>query len=248
MKEVIYTIPVNDAFNTPCECPLCELEAKMSADLLNYFMGPSMMEPDVRISTNEKGFCKTHLTAMYNRQENRLGLGLMLHTHLSDLGADLNDKLSKAIPAKDSNLMSRIKGDYKENLKKMAEEVDRRVTSCALCERVEYTMDRYIDVIMWQYFEDAAFRDKFDHSKGFCLPHLSLLLRGAAKYLTQKQATVFINNLCSVQNPSMDVLRDDLLWFTQKFDYRNEKEPWKNSHDAVPRTIRKIIGKSSLNQ
>jgi len=248
MKERIYTIPVNDAFSKPCECALCELEAKTSTDLLNYYMGPSMMEPDVRINTNEKGFCKNHLAAMYNLQENRLGLGLMLQTHITDLCEDLNGKLKKAIPPKDTGLMSRMKGDYKENLRKMADEVDKREKTCALCERMEFTMDRYIDVIMWQYFEDTEFRAKFDQSKGFCLPHLSILLRGAAKYLSQKDATTFVNNLCAIQNHSMDTLRDELLWFTQKFDYKNEKEPWGNSRDAVPRTIRKITGNSNLNQ
>lgn len=248
MKERIYTIPVNDAFNEPCECPLCELEAKTSKDLLNYFMGPSMMEPDVRIMTNEKGFCKTHFSAMYNRQENRLGLGLMLQTHLSDLCEDLNKKLSKSIPSQNTGFMSGIKGDFRENLKKTADEVDKRGTSCALCDRLEYTMDRYIDVILWQYFEDKAFREKFEKSKGFCLPHLAMLLRGAAKYLSQKEAASFVNNLSTIQNHSMDTMRDELLWFTQKFDYKNENEPWGNSRDAVPRTIRKIVGNANLNQ
>lgn len=248
MKERIYTIPVNDAFNKQCECALCELEAKTSSDLLNYFMGPSMMEPDVRISTNTKGFCRTHLTAMYNMQENRLGLGLMLQTHLSDLCGDINGKLIRSIPRKDERLFNRMKGDYRDNLKKLADELDQRGASCVLCDRLEYTMDRYLDVIMWQYFEEEEFREKFNNTKGFCLPHLSLLLRGAAKYLTQKQAVVFVTNLSTIQNHSMDTLRDELLWFTQKFDYKNEKEPWGNSRDAVPRTIRKIMGKSDLNQ
>lgn len=248
MKERIYTIPVNDAFNEPCECPLCELEAKTSRDLLNYFMGPSMMEPDVRIGTNKKGFCRIHYSAMYNLQENRLGLGLMLQTHLADLCEDLNAKLAQAVPDRDAGFKSRMKGDYRENLNKIADEVDKREVSCALCDRLEYTMGRYVDVILWQYFEDDAFREKFEKTKGFCLPHLSLLLRGAAKHLSKKEAAVFVNNLCILQNHSMDTLRDELLWFTKKFDYKNEKEPWGNSRDAVPRTIRKIAGNSNLNQ
>ncbi len=32
---------------------------------------------------------------------------------------------------------------------------------------------------------------------------------------------------------------DDLEWFIDKFDYRNENEPWKNSKDAVQRSILK---------
>ena len=64
MKERIYTIPVNDAFGIECDCPLCELEKQTTADLLGYYIGSSMMESDVRVTTNEKGFCNSHMAAM----------------------------------------------------------------------------------------------------------------------------------------------------------------------------------------
>jgi hypothetical protein len=105
-----------------------------------------------------------------------------------------------------------------------------------------------MDVILWQYFEDPDFRDRFEQTPGFCLPHVAMLLRGAAKYLSRKEASIFMTSLCEAQNRSMDTLRDELLWFTKKFDYKNEKEPWGNSHDAVPRSIRKIVGDLGLNQ
>jgi hypothetical protein len=248
MKEKIYTIPVNDAFNKTCECPLCEMEAKTTSDLLTYYMGASLMESDVRILTNEKGFCKAHLSAMYNLQSNRLGLGLMLQTHLADLCRDLNGRLVKSIPSKDGGFITRAKENYKKNLNQMADEIAKRVSSCVLCDRLAYTMDRYMDVILWQYFEDPDFRDRFEQTPGFCLPHVAMLLRGAAKYLSRKEASIFMTSLCEAQNRSMDTLRDELLWFTKKFDYKNEKEPWGNSHDAVPRSIRKIVGDLGLNQ
>ena len=34
-------------------------------------------------------------------------------------------------------------------------------------------------------------------------------------------------------------VRDDLEWFTDKFDYRNADAPWKNSKDALIRAILK---------
>ncbi|MHB1484755.1 MAG: DUF6062 family protein [Saccharofermentanales bacterium] len=248
MKERIYTIPVNDAFNEECECAMCKLEEKTTNDLLNYFLGPSLMEPDVRMVTNKKGFCQKHLTALYNRQENRLGLGLMLHTHFVDLCDDVNTKLSKAVPSQNTGFFSGMKGDYKDNLAKAAEMIKKRVESCALCDRLDYTIDRYVDVILWQYFEDKAFRERFAQTKGFCLPHIAMLLEGAAKYLSQKDAATFVKALSLLQNQSMDTLRDELEWFTQKFDYKNEDKPWGNSRDAIPRAIRKIVGNSDLNQ
>ena len=33
MKEQIYTIPVNEVYDTDCECPLCELEKKLEKEI-----------------------------------------------------------------------------------------------------------------------------------------------------------------------------------------------------------------------
>lgn len=248
MKERIYTIPVNDAFAKDCECALCDLEETTTRDLVNYYMGASMMESDVRVSTNEKGFCRSHLAAMYNLQENRLALGLMLHTHLDDVCKDINHKLEKAASPSAAGKIFAGKGDVRQGLVKLAERIEKRTESCALCERLEYTMDRYIDVILWQYFEESEFKRKFTESKGFCLPHTALLLRGCAKYLSASQASAFAKSLAGIQNTSLETMCKDIEWFTLKFDYRNQDKPWGNSKDAVPRTIRKLLGKADLKQ
>lgn len=247
MKEKIYTIPVNDAFSEECECPMCKLEKKTTDDLLEYFMGPSLMESDVRILTNEKGFCTKHLSSMYNMQKNRLGLGLMLHTHFQNLCEETEKNLKKAGSAKDKKIFS-LKAGYKEQLEDIADKIEDRIESCALCDKLNYTMDRYIDVILWQYFEDREFEKKFLSTKGFCLLHLAMLLRGCAKYLTGSRAASFVNALAKLENESMETLESELKWFTEKFDYKNEKKPWGNSKDAVPRTIRKIVGPADLKQ
>jgi len=248
MKEKIYTIPVNDAFNNSCECPLCELEKKTISDLLSYYMGASIMEPDVRINTNEKGFCREHLAAMYNRQENRLGLALMLHTNLVETNKKTKKNLKGISKLKSKFNLFAQDGGHKGKLIAAAKDIEANVKSCALCERLEYTLDRYIDVIMWQFFEDNKFHDKFLKANGFCLQHLAVLIRGAAKYLSESQSEIFINKLTEIENNSLDTLEGEIKWFTQKFDYKNEDAPWGNSKDAVPRTIRKISGRADLKQ
>ncbi len=165
MKERIYTIPVNDAFAKDCECALCELEVVTTRDLVNYYMGASMMESDVRVSTNEKGFCSRHLAAMYNLQENRLALGLMLHTHLDDVCKDIGHKLEKSAAPSVAGKIFAGKGDVRQGLVKLAERIEKRTESCALCERLEYTMDRYIDVILWQFLKRASLNGNFLKAK-----------------------------------------------------------------------------------
>jgi len=246
MKEKIYTIPVNDAYAAAGRCPLCTLEATMTGQLLEYYLGPALMEPDVRKATNDKGFCREHLRALYNQEQNRLGLGLMLHTHTSDLVEDLNPSLSQSAPSGQARFFSGKQKNFKQNLLAMADRIDRRAKSCAVCDRLAYTMDRYLDVIFYQYFADPSFKKIFDEGQGYCLPHVAALLRGAAKYLGQNEAAEFVGALSRIQNQSLETLRDDVEWYTLKYDYRNQHKDWKNSKDALPRAIRKLGGDCDL--
>ena len=81
MKEKIYTIPVNDAFSSDCECPICSMYKALEDDAVSYTMGPSYMEDDIRAVTDKKGFCQKHLKKVYDC-ENRLGFALVMKTHL----------------------------------------------------------------------------------------------------------------------------------------------------------------------
>ena len=93
--EQIYTIPVNEAFEASaadksCGCPFCSLYNKLEDDELELILGASMMEPDVRIKTNEQGFCRLHYDLMFVRK-NRLGMALTLESHLGELKKELKD-------------------------------------------------------------------------------------------------------------------------------------------------------------
>lgn len=248
MKEKIYTIPVHDAYQEHNACPLCTLEQTLTDELLQYYLGPALMEPEVRVQTNDRGFCPAHWRGLYNREENRLGLGLLLHTHIADVTDDLHKALPRAIPAPQKGLFAGKQKDYKDKILEVAEAIEGRVKSCTICERLEQTMQHYLDVICHEYFHEPEFRQQFDAGHGYCLPHLALLLRGAARYLGQNQAAEFITNLARQQHDSLVTLRDDVEWFTLKFDYRNANADWKNSRDALPRAIRKLNGRTDLKQ
>ena len=49
MKEQLFTIPVGDAFRTDCECPVCKLYEDLEKESIEFVMGPSYMEDDIRI-------------------------------------------------------------------------------------------------------------------------------------------------------------------------------------------------------
>ena len=65
MKEQLYTIPVTDAFESNCECPLCKMKKELEQNAIEYTLGPSYMEDDNRAMTDELGFCEQHIQRLY---------------------------------------------------------------------------------------------------------------------------------------------------------------------------------------
>lgn len=252
MKERIYTIPVMDAFSEETECPMCTLEKKLEEEYVEYFLGPSLMEPQWRIDTNEKGFCRRHFEQLYNRQENRLGLGLIIETHLAEQNGRLKrlfqskkeavDKDSRMPPLK--NIAGKLAarrtetGRLADELIKLLSELE---ASCSICGKLDYTMDRYIDVILYLWSSEQDFRALFSKKQGFCLRHLRLLLEGTKKYLGPKDAASFTSALMELQLTNLERLGEEVGWFTKKFDYRYSDAPWGNSRDALPRSIQKLV-------
>ncbi len=242
MKEKIYTIPVNDAFANPAVCPLCSLENSLNESLLEYYLGPSLMESDVRQTTNQAGFCRDHLNELYHKEMNRLGLGLMLHTHMLDLQKELFPVLDQCTQLEKKGLFRGRGKDYRQILQEAAAKIKQRTSSCVICDRIEKTKARYLDVIFHEYVHNPDFRQRFAQVQGFCLPHIAALLEGAAQHLNQRQAGVFLGDLVQLEKGNLAELGDDVEWFTLKFDHKNHGKDWKNSKDALPRCISRLRG------
>lgn len=232
MKEKLYAIPVNDAFNEDCECPLCFMRDKLESDAINFTMGPSYMEDDVRGMTSELGFCSKHIKQMYEDQ-NRLGLALIIKSYMDKLIDDIEKalKTNKVSP----KAVFRKKG--LENKPKQIELINKLNESCYICSKIENTFDRYVATVFYLYNVDTDFKEKFTKTKGFCTKHYGLLYESTPKYLRGENVDLFITELNKLYLDNMKRVRDDLDWFIDKFDYRYVNEPWKNSKDALPRSI-----------
>jgi len=147
MREHIDTIPVWDSFRMGGECPLCDLRHKTETGYLEYFLGASVMEPAERVEVNKNGFCTHHFAQMFAMQ-NRLGLALMVHTHLKTRIPNIKPK----------------------------KKAEKTAQSCILCDRLANTMARYFYTTFYLWQHDKAFRKVFSESKGFCLPHYTELM------------------------------------------------------------------------
>jgi hypothetical protein len=225
--EQIYTIPVNEAFEASrddhaCGCPMCALYNKLENDELELILGASMMEPDIRIKTNETGFCRTHYDMMLDRQ-NRLGMALTLESHLADLRKDITESNLPLIPVRGEKPAKRIKA---------LEE------SCYICRRIEYNYARMVETVVLLWETDEDFPAKLKAQPYFCLPHYRRLLECAQHRLNKKKQAEFAAVLSGVVLPYFDKLQTDVSWFCKKFDYRYDQEPWYDSKDAIERSIR----------
>ena len=64
----------------------------------------------------------------------------------------------------------------------------------------------------------------------------------ATEELNAKELGEFVQALAKMEQENLDRIQEDISWFIKKFDYRFEKEDWKNSRDAVERTVNKTRG------
>ena len=229
MAEQLYTIPVNDAFSSDCECPVCAMHRELEQNAIEYTMGPSYMEDDNRAMTDELGFCSHHIRILYG-EKNRLGLALMLKTH--------TDKTIKDLKALSDKKATTSGGLFKKQAASSVGEYIRKLEStCFICQRIDQTFDRYIDTIFHLWKKDSSFKDKFISCKGFCTCHYGILFEQGALKLPKDSYEDFLNCLNKVYFDNMERVNGDIGWFIDKFDYRFKNEPWKNSKDALPRGI-----------
>lgn len=232
MKEVLYTIPVNEAFDENVECPVCAMYHSLEDSALDFTLGPSYMEDDVRMVTDRIGFCSDHVDKMYKRG-NRLGLALMLKTHADKVLRDV-EKLADHYSQPKGSLFK--KENTKNNVSEYLDEVS---STCFVCNRINEVFARYIETTFILYENEEEFRDKFKNSKGLCNEHYSLLLKEANVRLSANSFPGFIKAASELYLKNMTRVRDDLSWFIDKFDYRNTDAPWKDSKDALQRMMLK---------
>ena len=240
MKYTLDTAPVLDAYKENCECPLCRLRILSEDSYVESMLSSAYMEPDYRLRTNEIGFCKRHFELMYNRR-NRLGVALMTHTHMQEVIKSIEEMLGSGT-LKRAGLLAALRGKSDKATDSLPGKIRARIDGCFICEQMGNSIDRYAYTIAQLYGSNSEFKTMFDSSKGFCLPHLALVLEMAEKTLSADQLAQFKDAVAAVEIPNLKRIEGELEWFTLKFDYRNNDKPWGNSRDAVERSINKLMG------
>jgi hypothetical protein len=246
MKYQLETIPIWEAYEADTECPLCYLYEKLTKAFTTFFTGGSVMEPDTRSRVNELGFCFEHFSLLFGAG-NKQGVALMAHTRLLTLRRSLSFTMKKLL----SSELSKKGGSFLPKRKSgsrpldgLAASLERSAKTCAFCNKLDNALSRYAFTIVYLWKKDEEFRLRFSRSKGFCIPHFARVIRMADSVLSQTHRNKLLAALFGAEEEHLSRIEEEILWYTQKFDYRNKDKPWKNSEDALQRAIGKLTGRT----
>ncbi len=225
--ETIYTIPIHDAYDKKCGCPICHLERDLETTSLEYVLGAAMMEPDVRIETNRYGFCRKHFHAMLGMQK-RLPLGLILESYTQELlGLMTQDSPGKReFPA-------------------LAEKISTAADGCFVCKQLSERLVKYYSNIIYLWLHEPEFRDKTREQPYFCPHHLAGLLTFAQNELPKKSYADFYTDHMAQTAKKLAALSENVSKFCKSFDHRFADQPLGEARSAIEDSIA-FLTESSL--
>ncbi len=75
---------------------------------------------------------------------------------------------------------------------------------------------RYLDTFFDLYLKNEEFRQLFEESKGFCLPHFGDLIETAENKLNDTQKKEFYPKAFALMQENMERLQKEVSWFVEK--------------------------------
>lgn len=245
MKEKLYTIELTDAGKSGDECLFCWLERKLEQENLEFVLGSSYMEDDIRGETSRKGFCRHHTKMMYD-YGNSLGNAWIFKSRLEHMREELKKQMAHYVPGKSAGFLGRFRktsqagegrGSFPAKEWLRSEE-----SHCYICGRMEEIYGRMLDTFIYMLRNDPGFCELLMGSKGFCFHHFADVLAACEEKLKPEEKQHWIPKLGELMAANLDRVQEDIDWLIEKYDYRNKDADWKQSKDAVQRVMQKTAG------
>ena len=227
---------VHDAYREGGECPLCSLAEAAERACLASFQSGRVMEPSARVRTNETGFCPDHLRALY-AGENRLGLALMLHTHLQEKRAVLRGALEGILEASGAGRKNGTRLDA------LVASLAAGRDACVVCESLAKDLDRYAFTIVYLWQKDPEFPPVLRASRGFCVSHFLEVLAEAREVLGADALGDWLREVVPLMTASIDRLEAEVGGFIQLFRASNRSLGTDEERTALARTVQKLAGR-----
>lgn len=242
MKEQLHTIPISDAMANAGECPFCYIQKRTEEHAMDYVLGhgASYMEADIRDMTDREGFCQQHFKKMFD-YGNALGNAWILKTltlrHMEEMQKEFKNFKPEASVKKGGLFSKKEVGSNS-----LVEWIQKRESSCFICTTVQNSFHAYMKTFFNMYKSDEGFRKQVADGKGFCLSHFKILMQTADETLNEKDRIEFYQMVLPLMQENFTRVHEDIAWFIEKYDYKNQNADWKNSKDAVQRGMQKIRG------
>ncbi|MFW5688970.1 MAG: DUF6062 family protein [Spirochaetota bacterium] len=233
MKYELQTIPVWKAFEAQPECALCHLEAESEERNVTFFLGNSIMAPEMRVRLNEHGFCRRHFHLLLEGQ-GKLGYSLALETHLATLDERFRRYEKKILGASARNVGKAVDA--------YVEAIRDQETDCLMCDRMRANMLNFTYTIAKLFLDEREFVQALEQSHGFCLHHLPRVLEMGVEVIPRDELARWHAAIFELQHRAIATTREDLEAFTWQFDYQQDKKTPEHARDAVPRAVRRLAG------
>ena len=228
---------VHDAYGQGAECPLCFLMDGAERTILHSFQHSRVMEPNVRVKTNDVGFCPEHLGKLY-QGENKLGLGLVILTHLEEKSTGITAALDGLIAAARGASRERSRG-----IQQTVQSFESLRDSCFICGMLAQDLTRYSWTILYLWRKDPQFPARLKASRGFCLSHFCSVLAAATDALRGDRLADWLEDVVPLMKGSLAALQKDLLAFTQLHQAGNRSLGTEEERSALARTLQMLAGR-----
>lgn len=222
MQYHISTGLVIKHFEQKCECPLCEMEKIVEANICRELLADGCMDDDVRKQVNAKGFCLKHFEQLYE-MESKLGLSLQMTTRTNTL------------------LKTFSKPKSLKEAKKQSQNIKNELSTCLVCDCTNDEMVKYYKTIAQLYYNENEFKQMLKDCNGFCLKHYSKLLEYAI-YASFSHKD-YLSTLYEVEDKRLKKSVELLNAFSNRHDYRNAGKPLGEAVNALPRIKIDFFGK-----
>ncbi len=221
MKENITTIPINDLFKPKDGCPICRMEDMLEKTYVDFIVGDAMMEPNIRIETNRKGFCHRHYSKMFAAGQ-KLPNALIMESHLKSI-------IENVLPEKPGS-----KPD-----KKALEKIEELNRTCYVCDRIDRDIHHLLSTVLSEYVKSDEFRELYRAQPFLCLNHYALIMRDAMGRggIKSKNMADFHRDTYNLTKNYLSSLKEDTTYFCSMFDYRNRGGDFGKSKDVIERNI-----------
>ena len=231
MKYELDTIPVWDSFKAQTECAFCLLERRSRSSAVRYYLGPSVMVPEVRVSVNKTGFSAEN-ARLLSKDNNRLGLGLITHTRLKAVREASQQFLSR--PAEKKILRKEIES--------LLEHLKHQSQGCLINSKIDEDMNRFAFTFVHLLKNDQDFSTAWSQSKGLCLKHVQIVLAMAVGLLSPSDLSRIAPEIWLKTLENLHRVENDLQAFTQTFDATHSHEITGNPEKALERALLKLYG------